>query len=147
MTYLKKTALAVALTATISSPAFAQDSVCDPAGGQVIAEFEEAKDKFLRGNFVGFQQVMAKTLGKSTEALKQPLQRLSSALPDGFTACHIIAQRIDVGGVVQEVVAFDMEQSKFPITLYLLGIPTKDGLLIGNVSFDANPSNVLDKFK
>jgi hypothetical protein len=147
MTYLIKTALAVALTAALSTSAHAQDSVCETGDARVIPEFEEAKDKFLRANFVGFQQFMAQSLGQSAEALKGPLQQISSLVPDGFSSCRVIAQRIDAGGTVQEITAFELENSQIPLSVYLLGVPTKDGLSVLYVGFDGSPHKVLGYFK
>ena len=134
-------ALALSAGAAVAEP------VCTLEGGQEFAEMEAAKAQFLTGDFDGFLQTMQQDLGSNVDALREPLQNLAGFVPDGFESCRTIAQRVDTGGMVQEVTTFNIDGESFPFSVYLLAFPGSDRMRFGYVNFNTGIWSVVESLR
>ena len=137
---MKKLTLALAIAA---SPAFAEP-VCEMRGAEPIEALELAKQKFLDGDFKGFADYSTKSMGsRAAASLAKPVQQLAGLFPKGFESCQTVAQRKEAGGMVQEVITFNIKGQDFPMSLYLLAAPTRGEMKISYLNFNTTLSDVL----
>ncbi|MCV2894085.1 hypothetical protein [Lentibacter sp. XHP0401] len=140
---MKKLALIAAFAA---SPALA-DSVCEMRGAEPLPVMEAAKAEFLKGEYMRFGDIAAEIMGASRESLEKPFERMEALFPDGFTQCDTVLQRRDIGGLVQEVTTFTIEDQDFPMSLYLLAIPIRGEWKIAQLNFDTKLTDVLSSLQ
>ena len=145
---MKKHILASILScAALTNAAFAQQPVCELAGAEAIPIFEKAKLAFLRSDFPEFVDIMRQSLGNGASALSEPLLKVKDIVPNGFDSCQVIAQRKDIGGLIQEVATFNIKGSVQPLSLYLSAMPVRGELIIGQVNFNTAIGPVLRELK
>ncbi len=141
---MKRVALILSMAA---APAWAAP-VCEMGGAEPVGIFEQAKQSFLHREFDDFVEVAAAIMPKkAADAVTQELQKLDGMLPEGFDSCQTIVQRRDAGGMVQEVITFNVRGKDFPISLYLQGTPVRGKMIVSYLSFHTTMSNVLEQLK
>lgn len=86
-------------------------------------------------------------MGSAADPLREPLGKLTQIVPDGFDSCQVIAQRRDVGGMIQEVSTFSAPGELQPVSLYLLVMPVRDEMIVGQVNFNTSVGPVIGSLK
>lgn len=106
---------------------------------------EESKALFLKGDFRGY---LATVDTFFPDLDYGPLfEPLSALAPDGFDGCTTIAQRVDTGGMVQEITLFDLPGDQGPLSLYMAAGPVEGELTVLLFSFNGKLSVILDKLR
>lgn len=137
---MRLTALALAV---LAGPAFAQEP-CPPAGGQAFAVLEAAKSEFLTGDYAAFHGRLARFIrGTDFQQLFNPL---IVAAPQGFPSCTTVLQRVETGGMVQEVILFELSDG-FPLGLYLLAAPVRGELSFLSFKYSTSIGDVMDELR
>lgn len=137
---LKKLFFAAVLAA---GPAVAQ-SECPPQGGIQVPLFEAAKQDFLKGDYRGFHQKIT-TVIKNTDYDKL-FNPLIVGAPNGFSTCSTILQRVETGGMVQEVVLY-MLPGGTTLGVYLMGGPVDGQMHVLSFQFSTAIGDVLEKLR
>lgn len=92
------------LTALLSVWAVSAEAEGCPSDGVVAVPVVEAlNQKMLKGDFSGFAAGVSKEIGRDFGDAFDALARIFS---QSFDTCSTIAQRIDTGGMIQNVVTF-----------------------------------------
>jgi hypothetical protein len=130
----------------LASPGAAQITpACAFTGPTVFPEMEAAKAAFLAGDYPGFftlvGELMPNTDGTALMA------ELAASVPDGFASCTTIAQREDVGGLVQEVTLFSLSDGQGYIGLYMQSALADGRRLVLQFSFNSTLTAVLDDLR
>lgn len=144
---MKKQIFAALFSLAWAQSAHAQQAVCVLGGAEAIPIFEKAKLAFLRSDFPEFVDIMRASLGNGASALSEPLLKVKDIVPGGFEGCQVIAQRKDIGGLIQEVSTFNIKGSVQPLSLYLSAMPVRGELIFGQVNFNTAIGPVLDELK
>lgn len=139
--------LTAAAFAICGSTAHAQTAPCVMNDAEVFPEVEAAKTQFLKSDHEAFIDTLRVSMGDNADALVRPMEQLSIVFPNGFDRCQTIVQRVDRGGMVQDVTVFEDDNSPFPIALYLLAFPAGDRMVIGFMNFNTEMGEVLDELK
>lgn len=119
-------------------------SVCEMRDADAVPLLEEAKKMFRDGDFLSFANFIGSSMGPGAQALVAPLDRLATLVPDGFESCQVVLQRRDIGGLVQEVSTFNVPDKDFPVSLYLLAMPVRGEMVIGQINFNTAIGPVLE---
>ncbi len=78
----------------------------------------------------------------------QPLfGQLEAMVPQGFDGCTTIVQRVDTGGMVQEVTIFNMPNNAGPLSLYMVAAPIDGKLTPLLFNYNSAVDEVLDKMR
>ncbi|WP_299294598.1 hypothetical protein [uncultured Tateyamaria sp.] len=140
-TFFRAAALAFLPLPALAAP------VCDMRGAEPLEVFETAKAAFLKGDFKSFAQVTTTLVKGGPAAFGEAVGSLEGLFPNGFESCQTVVQRIDVGGMVQEISTFNIKGLKGPMSVYLLALPTRGSLEISYVTFDTTMSKVLNELR
>ena len=112
--------LALLLALATLGPAHAEG--CPPKDGKVIPVVEEMNALIVAGKFQPFVEEARSVMGVDWSEAIDPL---AAAFSGGFKGCTTIAQRVETGGMVQEIVTFDT--GSVPLFAYWMIIPTASG--------------------
>lgn len=96
--------LSSAIGALMLSGGLAHAQGCPPVGGETIAEIEELNQLVVDSKFEDLEARVGTYLGMDMDNMMFPL---ASIYADGFTGCTTVAQRSEVGGLVQTMVVYD----------------------------------------
>lgn len=118
------------------APLAAHAEGCAPEGGVEVASFEAMNQLMLDSDFAGFAGAIQQAVGTD---VAEAMGQIGSIFADGFDGCTTIAQRVDTGGMVQNLVVFHGKPG--PLFGYWMGMPDGDGYRV--LSFNINTD--LDK--
>lgn len=93
--------LAAALFCVTAGLAHAEG--CAPVGGETVPEVEALNQLVVDSDFDGLSAKVGDYLGVN---LGNAMLPIASVFKDGFTGCTTVAQRRDVGGLVQSMVVY-----------------------------------------
>lgn len=113
------------------APSVAVAAGCAPDGGVVVEKVETMNQMMLDLDVSGFVAAIKTEIGID---LADSLNGLPGIYADGFEGCATIAQRSDLGGMVQNVVMFNGKAG--PLYGYWLAVPNPDGHRV--ISFTLN---------
>lgn len=120
--------------------------LCTLDGGVGTPVFDASKRAFLSGDFGEFLRVATLRMSENLDSLNEPIKRLTELFPDGFIGCRVVAQRVDIGGMIQEVITFETK-ANFPMSLYLLAIPMRGQLEITYLNFNTEFNMIIDQLR
>lgn len=123
------------------------DPICDMGDAKPVDVFEPAKAAFLEGNYVAFATLTTPLSPRGSAAFGDAIGSLREAFPNGFVSCQTVVQRVDMGGMVQEITTFNIRGIQAPMAIYLMALPTRGALEISFVTFDTTMSAVLDQLR
>ncbi|MEM7320982.1 MAG: hypothetical protein AAF408_18405 [Pseudomonadota bacterium] len=133
----------LAFISLLSAPAFAQER-CPPENGTKFELLEGAKFDFLTGDYKAFHAKVSVVIsGLDYEKLFNPL---ILGAPEGFGACTTVLQRVETGGMVQEVVLFEMPNG-VPLGVYMLVAPVRGELQFLSFKFSTSIGDVMDELR
>ncbi|MEM8579004.1 MAG: hypothetical protein AAGF60_14235 [Pseudomonadota bacterium] len=127
--------------------AFAAEPICDMGGAEVVPVMEPAKAAFLAGEFDRFAELTTTIMRDGPALFGDATERLKTLFPSGFESCQTIAQRRDMGGMVQEVTTFNIRGNTAPMSIYLLAAPLRGEMQISYVNFNTTMNDVLDSLR
>ena len=128
---------AILLALLSAGPALADP--CPATGGVEVPLFEGAKVDFLAGDYRAFHDKATSVIsGTEYETLFNPL---IVGAPKGFKSCTTILQRIETGGMVQEIVLFDTGGT--PVSLYLMGAEMSGRMHVLSFRYSTSIGDVL----
>ncbi len=134
---MKTTAILAALLAATAGTAHAQ--ACAFSGDTVQPDIDSFNQMMLDDRYDDFTAAMQASMGTD---LTETMAQLVQIYPGGFSACTTIAQRSDVGGMVQELVIFDSANG--PLFIYWAYVAGPDGFRLLAYSIDSD-SDAIDK--
>ncbi|MFP5480960.1 MAG: hypothetical protein ACLGIE_14940 [Alphaproteobacteria bacterium] len=135
-----KAILVAGLLSIVPSLALAEG--CAPEGGTTVAKVESMNQLMLDLDIAGFVAAIKTEIGID---LGTSLDGLSSIYGEGFTGCATIAQRSDLGGMVQNVVMFDAKVG--PLFTYWLAVPQDGGHRVISFTLDTELEKVMAKLR
>ncbi|WP_171175824.1 hypothetical protein [Ruegeria sp. HKCCD8929] len=134
----------LALVTMLAAESASAQTPCPAEGGQTFALFETAKLDFLKGDYKSFHAHIATLIsGTDYEKLFNPL---ILGAPDGFSGCTTVLQRVETGGMVQELVLYELPNG-VPLGLYLLAAPVRGELSFLSFQFSTSIGDVLDELR
>lgn len=104
---------------------------CAPEGGIEIAKIEAMNQMVLDMDFDGFARAIKDEVGID---IADGVKSVADIFTEGFVSCATIAQRKDLGGMVQNVVMFEAKVG--PLFGYWLATPSGGDYKV--VSFSLN---------
>ncbi len=113
------------------APTVALAEGCTLDGGVVVAKVEAMNQLMLDLDVAGFVAAIKEEIGLD---LGDSLNGVAEIYSAGFDGCDTIAQRSDLGGMVQSVVMFNGKVG--PLFGYWLSVPKGDGYRV--ISFTLN---------
>ena len=137
---------AAAIAFVLPGTAMAQ-TVCDMGGAAPVPVLETAKASFLSGDFETFARTTTKLMPQGPAAFGEGTSQLMGLFPDGFESCQTVAQRRDVGGMVQEVSTFNIAGQSSPMSLNLLAMPIRGEMQISLITFNTRMGAVLEELR
>jgi hypothetical protein len=108
---------------------------CRLEGGITVAEVEALNQMMLDLDVDRFSATIEKELG-STDA--EQMRQIAEVYKDGFHGCTTIAQRVDLGGMVQNLVFFNGKTA--PLFVYWMAVDDGERHVLMSFKF----STVLD---
>ncbi|KAF0116253.1 MAG: hypothetical protein FD150_423 [Rhodobacteraceae bacterium] len=124
------------------APTFALAEGCAPDGGTVVAKVEAMNQMMLDLDFAGFVSAIKTEIGID---LGTSLDGLPDIYGDGFDGCATIAQRTDLGGMVQNVVMFNGKVG--PLFGYWLAVPQADGHRVISFTLNTDLEKVMENLR
>lgn len=115
---------------------------CPPEGGIEIAKVEAMNQLLLDKDFEALTKAINDEIGAGIE---KPMAAIASLFSEGFDGCSTIAQRTDLGGMVQNVVIFRGKPG--PLFAYWLSIPQADGYRILSFTINTSIGEVLSELR
>jgi len=132
------------IAATLAAgPALAQ-SECPPEGGIQVPLLETAKQDFLTGDYRGFHEKIT-TVIRNTD-YDELFNPLIVSVPDGFSTCSTILQRVETGGMVQEVILYQLPGGT-TLGVYLMAGPVDGRMHVLSFQFSTAIGDVLEKLR
>lgn len=116
-------------------------------GSAVVPVFEPLKAAFLAGEFEQFGDLATEKMKSLREDIAPSLRQIKGLFPNGFESCQTIVQRVETGGMVQEVTTFNIQNNDIPLALYLLAIPTRGEMIVVQFQFHTTLSQVFDELR
>jgi hypothetical protein len=127
----------------LASPGAAQVTpACAFTGPTVFPEMEAAKAAFRTGDYPGFFKLVGELMGDTDGTAL--MADLAASVPDGFESCTTIAQREDVGGLVQEVTLFSLSDGRGYIALHMQSALVDGRRVVLQFGFNSTLTKVLD---
>ena len=129
---------ALSLTA---APSFA-DSPCEFKDGVEFDVMSTTKVAFAKLNSGLMHPLFVDGVKKA--AVDVLFSQVRAAAPNGFDSCQTFVQRLDTGGMVQEVTSFVTSDGGTQIFVYALGMPNEAGdIRLHKVNFNTDIDEVL----
>lgn len=135
---------ALILAAALTSSCAVAEPLCEMGDAKPVDAFEAVKAAFFAGDFERFAEIGTAHINGGPASLGGGVMQLSAAFPNGFESCQTIVQRVDVGGMVQEITTFNVAGQTRPIAVYMLGAPVRGDIQITDLTFDTTLRAVLD---
>lgn len=124
------------------APAVALAEGCTLEGGVAVAKVEAMNQMMLELDVAGFVEAIKAEIGID---VAESLAGLSDLYSGGFEGCATIAQRSDLGGMVQNVVMFNGAAG--PLFGYWLAVPQGDGHRVISFSLNTDLEKVMDNLR
>lgn len=115
---------------------------CPPDGGIAIDTVEAMNQMILENDFSGFSVAIKEKLGIDPSG---GFGEIETIFKDGFTGCATVAQRTEVGGLVQNLVVFNGK--RFPLYGYWLAIPEGAGYRVLSFNINTSLDQVAESFR
>jgi hypothetical protein len=131
-----KALIVAGLVSLAPTVAFAEGCALD--GGTVVAKVEALNQRMLDLDVAGFVAAIKDEIGLD---LGDSLSGVSEIFAAGFDGCATIAQRSDLGGMVQNVVMFNGKVG--PLFAYWLAVPQGDGHRVISFTLDTDLEKVM----
>ncbi len=123
------------------------ETVCEMGDATPYPVIEEAKAAFLASEFSEFSQQVTALMSHQRAPVDSALKQLEEIVPRGFDSCATILQRVERGGMVQEIATFNVRGGAFPVAVYFLAIPIRDDMGIALFNFNTTLEEVLDSIR
>lgn len=123
-----------------------QAAPCDMNGAAQVPAFEAVKAAFLKANYDKVAELVTQHMAPQRADVETAISQIRSQLPDSYNSCEVIVQRRDLA-MVQEITAFQSDETQTPMLFYLLALPVDGELAITAFHFDGRIGQVLDKLR
>lgn len=124
------------------APSIALAEGCSLDGGVVVAKVEAMNQMMLDLDVAGFVAAIKAEIGLD---LGDSLGGISEIYGAGFEGCETIAQRSDLGGMVQNVVMFNGKVG--PLFGYWLAVPQGDGHRVISFTLNTDLEKVMENLR
>ncbi|MDP3195216.1 hypothetical protein [Tabrizicola sp.] len=124
------------------APTVALSEGCVLEGGTVVAKVEAMNQMMLNLDVAGFVGAIKDEIGLD---LGDSLSGVTDIYAAGFDGCETIAQRSDLGGMVQNVVMFNGKVG--PLFGYWLAVPQGDGHRVISFTLDTDLEKVMGNLR
>lgn len=115
---------------------------CTLEGGVVVAKVEAMNQMMMDLDVPGFVEAIKAEIGLD---LGDSLTSVTEIYADGFEGCDTIAQRSDLGGMVQNVVMFNGRVG--PLFGYWLAVPQGDGHRVISFTLNTDLEKVMENLR
>lgn len=113
---------------------------CAPKNGIAITKIEAMNQMMVNMDLQGFAAGILAEIGVD---LTGSMGGVADIFANGFQNCATIAQRVDVGGMVQSVVVYNADVG--PLFAYWMAVPASGDYRILSFTFDTELDAVLGK--
>ena len=115
---------------------------CSLEGGTTLVKVEAMNQMMLDRKVDRFSAMIKAELGGD---VANQMGRLAEMYKDGFHGCATIAQRVDIGGMVQNVVFFNGKSA--PLFIYWMAVAESDREVLLSFKFSTNLDEVMSALR